>query len=132
MDLSFRVDRNMPRDWLIPGTVGTITPQDNTMFVKLMAVPDVRDYFLRRMGDLLRTTFSAQNVVSRIEARYNLIAPLMEANCTRWGWSVGSWKKSGAKFVSYAQTRPQKMVGYLTEAFELTDAQAQEYFYGVE
>ena len=132
VDLSFRVDRNMPRDWLIPGTVGTITPQDNTMFVKLMAVPDVRDYFLRRMGDLLRTTFSAQNVVSRIEARYNLIAPLMEANCARWGWSVGGWKKSGAKFVSYAQTRPQKMVGYLTEAFGLTDAQAQEYFYGVE
>ena len=132
LDMSFHVDRNTPRDWLTPGGVGTITQQDNTLFVKLMQDPATRDYFLRRMGELMRTTFSAENVVSRIEARYNLIAPEMEANCARWGWSLSSWQKAGSKFVSYAKSRPKKMVGYLTESFGLTPAQAEEYFAGVE
>ena len=132
LDLSFRVDRNMARDWLIPGGVGTITQQDNTLFVKLMENAEMRDAFLSRMGQLLRTTFSAENVVSRIEARYNLIAPEMEANCARWGWSISSWQKAGSKFVSFARSRPKKMVEYLAESFGLSDSQAQEYFYGVE
>ena len=132
LDLSYRVDRNTPRDWLTPGGVGTITQQDNTMFVKLMENAETRDAFLRRMGDLLRTTFSAENVVARIEARYNLIAPEMEANCARWGWSLSTWQKAGAKFVSFAKSRPKKMVEYLTIAFGLSDAQAEEYFHGVE
>ena len=132
LDLSYRVDRNTPRDWLTPGGVGTITQQDNTLFVKLMENAELRDQFLRRMGDLLRTTFSAENVVGRIEARYNLIAPEMEANCARWGWSVSTWQKAGSKFVSFARSRPRKMVEYLTLSFGLSDSQAQEYFHGVE
>ena len=132
LDMSFRVDRNTARDWLTPGGVGTVTQQDNTLFVKLMENAEARDYFLRRMGELLRTTFSAQNVIARIQARYDLIAPEMPAECERWGWSVSTWEKAGSKFVSYAKSRPRKMVGYLTEAFGLSDAQAQEYFYGVE
>ena len=132
LDLSYRVDRNTPRDWLTAGGVGTITQQDNTMFVKLMANAETRDAFLRRMGDLLRTTFSAENVVARIEARYNLIAPEMEANCARWGWSVSSWQKAGSKFVSFARSRPRKLVEYLTVSFGLSDAQALEYFHDVQ
>lgn len=132
LDMSYRVDRNTPRDWLTPGGVGTITHQDNTMFVKLMENAEARDWFLRRMGELLRTTFSAENVVARIQARYDLIAPLMGANCDRWGWSLSKWQKSGAKFVSFAKSRPKKLVGYLVESFGLTAAQAQEYFAGVE
>lgn len=132
LDMSYRVDRNTPRDWLTPGGVGTITQQDNTMFVKLMANAEMRDWFLRRMGELLRTTFSAENVVARIQERHDLIAPLMEANCQRWGWNISKWQKSGAKFVEFARTRPKKLVEYLTLAFGLTDAQAQTYFAGVE
>ena len=132
LDMSYRVDRNTARDWLTPGGVGTITHQDNTMFVKLMENAELRDYFLRRMGELLRTTFSAESVTARIEARYNLIAPLMEANCARWGWSVSTWQKAGGKFLSFAKSRPKKMAEYLAESFGLSAAQAQDYFAGVQ
>ena len=132
LDMSYHVDRNTPRDWLTPGGVGTITQQDNTLFVRLMGNAEVRAQFLRRMGDLLRTTFSAENVVGRIQARYNLIAPEMEANCARWGWSVSTWQKAGGKFVSFARSRPQKLVEYLTQAFGLSEAEARDYFAGVE
>ena len=132
LDMSFHVDRNTPHGWLTPGGVGTISKQDNTLFVKLMENAETRDWFLRRMGDLLRSTFSAENVVSRIEARYNLIAPEMEANCARWGWSLSTWQESVGEIVRFAKSRPKKMVGYLVKSFDLTEEQAREYFYGVE
>ena len=132
LDLAFRVDRNTARDWLAPGGVGTITPQDNTLFVKLMEDTDTRDYFLRRMGDLLRTTFSAENVVGRIEARRDLIAPEMAAHCARWGWSLSTWQKYVNRIIDYAGSRPKKLVEYIALSFGLTEAQAVEYFAGVE
>ena len=131
LDLSYRVDRNMARDWLIPGGVGTITQQDNTLFVKLMENPGVRDAFLSRMGALLRTAFNPSRVIERFEARRDLIAPEMALNCARWGWSVDKWRSECDKFEAYAQARPAKLVEYLTMAFELTDDEAQGYFCGV-
>ncbi len=131
LDLSFRVDRNMARDWLIPGGVGTITQQDNTLFVKLMENAEMRDAFLTRMGNLLRGTFSADSVIARFEARRDLIAAEIEINCARWRWSPDKWREACDKFVEYAKARPAKLAEYLTMAFQLTDAQAQGYFAGV-
>ena len=131
LDLSFKVDRNMARDWLIPGGVGTITQQDNTLFIKLMENAGMRDAFLTRMGELLRGTFSADSVVARFEARRALIAPEIELNCARWKWSSDKWREACDRFVEYAKARPAKLVEYLTMAFQLTDAQAQAYFAGV-
>ena len=132
LDLSFQVDRNTPKDWMTPGGVGSITSQDNTLFIKLMENAGVRQYFLTRCGELLRTTFSAENVVSRIQARYELLKPEMEQNCARWGWSTDAWVKYGKRIVKYARTRPQKLVGYFKIAFDLSDAEVQTYFGGVE
>ncbi|MBQ8110067.1 MAG: CotH kinase family protein [Clostridia bacterium] len=132
LDLSYRVDRNMARDWLIPGGVGTITQQDNTLFVKLMENAQLRDAFLSRMGQLLRTTFSAENVISRFKARRDLIAPEMAANCARWGWSVDKWRGECDKFESYAITRPARLVEYLGMAFELSEEESLAYFAGIE
>ena len=131
LDLSYKVDRNMARDWLIPGGVGTITRQDNTLFVKLMENADVRDAFLTRMGELLRTTFSPERVIGRFEARRALIAPEMPTNCARWDWSVDTWRGRCDKFVEYARTRPGKLAEYLAMAFQLSDDQARAYFEGV-
>lgn len=131
LDLAYRVDRNTARDWLAPGGVGTITTQDNTLFVKLMEDADTRDRFLRRMGELLRTTFSAENVVSRIEARRDLIAPEMAATCARWGWSLSTWQKYVNRMLDFAESRPGKLAEYITLSFGLTEAQAAEYLAGV-
>ena len=128
LDLSYQIDRNNVEDWLSGGQVGTITSQDATLFVKLMKNADMRDYFLTRMGQLLSTTLSAERVVERIEARYRLLSPEMEANCERWSWKLTTWNQYVKRMVKYAQERPAKLAGYLAESFRLNDAQVQQYF----
>ena len=128
LDLSYQIDRNNVREWLAGGDVGSITAQDATLFRKLMKNDSVRDYFLTRMGQLLSTTLSAENVIGKIQARYKLIGPEMAANCKRWNWKTDTWNTYVKRMVSYAKDRPVKLAGYLKDAFHLSGTQAQAYF----
>ena len=128
IDLSYQIDRNNVRDWLNGSEVGTITSQDATLFQNLMDNAALKDAFLTRFGELLATTLSSENVVGRIETRYNLIKDEMKRNCERWDWSTGTWNRYVKAMVKYANERPGKLIGYLRDAFHLSDAQTRHYF----
>ena len=72
---------------------------------------------LRRMGELLATTFSAENVTAKIQARYNLLEDEMKAECKRWKWSTASWKRYGQRMLSYSASRPANLIKYLADDF---------------
>ena len=84
------------------------------------------------MGELLATTFSAENVTGKIRARYALLEPEMEAECKRWNWTTATWKRYGQRMLNYAKSRPANLIQYLNANFKLTEAQAQEYFGGAQ
>jgi spore coat protein CotH len=128
LDLSFQVDKNTPAMWLDDEPAGTITIQDNTLFREMMKNDGLRDRFLTIMGDLLATNFSAQNVAEKIYARYETLAPDMAAQCARWGTSVSTWNRYVKYMLRYAETRPEKLIGYLTSAFSLTGDESARYF----
>ncbi len=119
LDLSYQVDRNSINSWLTPGGVGTITQQDNTLFIALMENAGIRDYFLTRMGELLATTFSTENVLQKIRERYDILLPEMEMHCQRWGWKLSTWQRYGNNMVNAAETRPAKLIGYFKETLNL-------------
>ena len=131
LDLSYQLAGDNVKAWLEGETVGTITDQSNLLFRKLMKNAGLRDWFLRRMGQLLATTFSAENVTAKIQARYALLEPEMEAECKRWSWTTATWKRYGQRMLNYAKSRPTNLVGYLTADFKLTAEQAEAYFGGV-
>ena len=131
LDLSFQLAGDNVAPWLEGDSVGSITDQSNLLFRKLMNNAGLRDWFLRRMGQLLATTFSAENVTAKIQARYTLLEPEMAAECKRWGWTTATWKRYGQRMMRYAKNRPGDLVQYLTRDFKLTDAQAKDYFGGV-
>ena len=128
LDLSYQVDADSPSRWLKSGGVGTITSQDNTLFIQLMRNAKTRSYFLKRMGQLLATTFSTENVSAKIKARYNKLKAEMPKNCKRWGWSTKTWKRYCQAMLSYAKSRPKKLIGYFKKAFRLSDKQVKNYF----
>ena len=128
LDLSYQIDRNNVREWLNGKTVGSITPQDSTLFQGLMQNDAIKDAFLTRFGQLLATTLSSENVVGKIEARYNLIKDEMALNCKRWDWTTNTWNRYVKAMVKYANARPAKLIGYIQEAFGLSDEQTQRYF----
>ena len=128
LDLSYQLKGDNISDWLHGSTAGSITSQNNTLFRSLMKNAEMRDWFLRRMGELLATTFSADNVVAKIQERYAILEPEMAAECKRWGWSLTTWKNYGRRIVSYAKNRPKNMIEYLKDDFNLSDIQVQDYF----
>lgn len=128
LDLSFQIDKDTPAMWLDDEPAGTITTQDNTLFREMMKNDGLRDRFLTVMGDLLATNFSARNVAQKIYDRYETLAPDMDAQCARWGTSVSTWKNYVKNMLLYAEKRPQKLIGYLTSAFSLTDDEVSHYF----
>ena len=128
LDLSFQLSTDNVKDWLHGTSAGSITEQNNGLFKAMMKNAGLKDYFLSRMGSLLATTLSGDNVTARIEARYNILLPEMPAECKRWDWSLNTWKRYGAKMVSYAQARPAALIGYLTDNFHLSAAQKETYF----
>ena len=132
LDLSFQLNGDNVKGWLEGDSVGGITEQSNLLFKRLMKNAGLKDWFLRRMGELLATTFSAENVTAKIQQRYTVLEPEMGAECKRWGWSTATWKRYGQRMLAYARSRPKNMVEYLVDDFNLTDAQAQAYFSGVE
>ena len=132
LDLSYQLSGDNVKDWLESDSVGSITDQSNLLFKRLMKNAGLKDWFLRRMGELLATTFSAGHLTEMIQARYAILEPEMPAECKRWNWSLATWKRYGQKMLAYAQSRPRNMVEYLTDDFNLTAAQAQEYFGAVE
>ena len=127
-DLSYQVDRNNARDWLSSGGVGTITAQDNSLFVNLMKNAKVKDRFLTRMGELLRTTCSAQNLEAKMTERYRILEPEMAMNCQRWNWTLKTWKQYCKNMLNYSASRPEKLKSYIKSAFKLSDAEMDKYF----
>ena len=127
LDLSYQIDRNNVKDWL-GSKVGSITSQDGSPFRYLMRNDTLRDYFLTRFGQLLATTLSAENVSAKFQARHDLLAEEMAQTCKRWKWKYSTWEKWVQRSIRYAQNRPKQLIGFLTETFRLSDAQAQGYF----
>ena len=128
LDLGYQVDQNSVSRWLTAGGVGSITEQDNTLFIALMKNEKMRDYFLTRMGELLATTFSTENVTRKIEERVRILQPEMEQHCARWGWKTSRWEKYVRHMANYAKNRPMKLIGYFQTTLKLNDEQMEHYF----
>lgn len=130
LDISFRNRSDLGNNikgWF-DEKVGKTTPQYTLPFRKLMQNDQVRDYFLTRFGELLSTNLSSRNIVAKIEARRDLIKDEMVYNCKRWKWKYTDWEKNVDRIISYAQSRPANVIGYLQESFKLSDADVQHYF----
>ena len=128
-DLGFRNNRDSVKDWCTgKGTVGSITQQSNVLFLALMQNASVRDWFLTRFGELLATDLSSSAVLEEIQSVYMALKPEMPYQCARWDWSMSSWQKNGTDLVEYAQKQTARIITSLIEQFNLSDAQAQQYF----
>ena len=98
------------------------------LFLALMQNASVRDWFLTRFGELLATDLSSSAVLEEIQSVYMALKPEMPYQCARWDWSMSSWQKNGTDLVEYAQKQTARIITSLIEQFNLSDAQAQQYF----
>ena len=134
LDWAFDVDTNSINRWLEPGGMGTNLYTDNSLFIACMQNPRFRDEFLTYMGEQMATTFTTEHVLSLIQARYEILEPLLADQFERWGPSMSEYQSQLQELIEYAQTRPTRLLqffmGYGVEDsnIALTQEEMMHYF----
>ncbi len=128
LDWAFYNDTDSIGKWLTPGGTGAGKRTDNTFFIACMKNPTFRDRFLTYFGQQLATTFSSENVVARINERYELIKNLLAPVHEKLGMSESDYARRLRKIVRYAETRPTKLLDFFRNALSFTSEEWQRYF----
>jgi len=128
LDWAFHNDADSYSDWLSRKGCGLKNATDNTLFRALMANDEVKDYFLRRLGDRMAGVWSSEVILAKIDERQELLIPEMEQNYTRWGNTLSRWYDMVDAMREYARTRPSRLVGYIADCEDLTDEEIEDYF----
>lgn len=98
-------------------------------FAALMKVPEMRDLFLKRFGEILLKKFLAKDLEAKVDEWAGIIGPLMEDHVKRWpDTSIARWNKYVNLLRLNIRERPNRMVEQLSDAFSLTDEQVETYF----
>ena len=115
---------------------------DNTIFTKLLSVPEYRERFLRKMGSVFRF-FTTDFMIETLDRLVEEITPEMELHWARWGeendqmvitevpktvdGAYRYWEKRVERLRNVCRKRPTYLWEMIQNAFELTDAEMAEY-----
>ena len=95
----------------------------------LLAVPEMRDRFLRRFAEVLETSFRWPTVEARFAEWEAVLEQLLPRHVKRWGSpKLTNWRKNVNATKYYARVRPKKVVAWLQKRMGLTDAEVEMYF----
>lgn len=116
---------------------------DNTIFLKLLSVNEYKDKFLRIYGRVYKK-LTTQYMLQELEKLVELIEPEMTLHWARWGeendkmviaevptttdGAYRYWEKRVERLRNVARKRPTRLWDFTQNAFNLTDAQMNEYF----
>ena len=116
---------------------------DNTIFRKLLSVPEYKDRYLTIYGRIFRT-LTTEKMLSVLEELVDLITPEMQLHWARWGeendqmvitevpksvdGAYRYWEKRVERLRNVIRKRPTYLWELTQNAFELTDAEMVVYF----
>lgn len=102
-----------------------------TFAAKMLAHPEFKDKFLRRMAWQMNTIWTEENVLNRISEIENTILPVMERECERWDVYYGDWRYHINQMQDFAKNRNKYMLIYIKNFFNLTNAEMRAYGFDV-
>ena len=116
---------------------------DNTILLKLLEVPEYKDKFLRKLGDVFQT-FTTQYMLDVLQPLIDQIQPEMNMHFNRWGEENDTaiiaeapttadgayryWQQRITRLQNTLKKRPNLLWGYIKDTFDLTNAQMLDYF----
>ena len=135
LDWAFTTDTNSINRWVTPGGMGNGSRTDNTLFVACMKNAQFRDEFLTYFGQQLATTFSTENVLARMQERYQILDPLLDDQFAKWGQSRSNIRvrhegDDPVRAAAPDQDHPvlQRQGRFRARRSDMTDEQLQHYF----
>lgn len=102
---------------------------DHVPFAALMKVPEMKDQFLRRMGEIMAEYFTFDYLSAELDRRYAQMAPVMEYHVIRWpALTMDVWTENVEAMRKMLRDRPPQVVKDVQMIFNLTDEEVQLYF----
>jgi len=95
----------------------------------LLAVPEMKDKFLRRFAEILESSFLWPYVESKFEPWEQVLEELLPRQNERWPYlTMKEWRQNVDAVKYYARVRPRKIVSMLAKRMKLTDSEVETYF----
>lgn len=111
----------------------------NTLIHELVKNDKFRDLYFRRFAMHLKTTYSQQTVLAKIDSLYNTCLPEMERHCALWGPDINAWKSEVEHLRNVARkdspkdkSRIETVLEDLKYTFKLSDSEFDKYFGDIE
>ena len=133
---------NSPRSYTKENGMGD-QKIDNTIFRKLLSVPEYKDRYLRKFGEIFQY-FTTERMIGVLEPLVELITPEMQLHWARWGeendkmvieevpttvdGAYRYWEKRVERLRNVCRLRPTRLWEMTQAAFNLTDQEMIEYF----
>ena len=116
---------------------------DNTILLKLLSVPEYKDLFLTKLGTIFQT-FTTEYMLNVLEPLVAQIEPEMQMHFARWGeendraivrelpitadGALRYWNQRVERLRNTLKLRPNKLWGFVQDAFKLSNADMLHYF----
>ena len=131
-DLSFYdTTINSVASHLNPNYIGNKDSTSKTLAVCLLKNPEFKEKFLRRIAWQLDNIWTEENIISRVDEIEAMISQDMVKDCARWNKSYTYWKNCVETLRKFARRREARLVGFVQNYFDLTDAQMIEYGFSI-
>lgn len=102
---------------------------DHVPFAALMKVPEMKDQFLRRMGEIMAEHFTYASLSAELDLLRGQMAPAMEYHLVRWpAINMQKWYQNVETLRKTLKNRPPQVVKDVQVIFHLTDQEVQLYF----
>jgi len=95
----------------------------------LLAVPEYKDRFLKRVAEILEQSFQWPYVEERFDRVTSILEEILPDHIARWkNITLKNWRTNVNAVKFYARTRPKKIPSMLKKAMKLTDEEVEYYF----
>ena len=118
-----------PLEYYIKPVGGKIQGFRHEPLNALLAVPEYRAKFLKRIAELLDTVFVWENVEKQFDEVIAQLEPILPRHIDRWNnMKLKNWQTNISATKYYARVRPRKIPELLQKAMKLKNAEMETYF----
>ncbi|MDF2686335.1 MAG: hypothetical protein K0S55_1516 [Clostridia bacterium] len=115
-----------------PEGTGYLSKFSNVLIRGLLTNESFKELFLTQLGYHLKTTYSSDRVLAKINELYELLLPEMSRNLERWDLSMNNWKWDISVLKNYVTdgvvTRADYLINEAMVIFNLNEEDRLKYF----
>ncbi len=129
-DFGFYNDTNSIARWMDKEGAGAYKTVENKLFRYIMSNDKIVERYLTRFGELLSGPWAPDELLTKFDALVESIRPEMTQHCEKWSevLTYSKWEKQIELMRSRIEERAGKIIGYLSEYFELDTADKERFF----